>query len=448
MIYRCDRTDLTADKSYRQTKTQNQQEQDRRIAKIKQAEGLYEKSSSILYSTNNNVARQYLGKHRGIKAVLEKFQLSGDLKTNMMWDNETKQYYPALIAFARDQQGRITGGQSIYLNQETAAKADIAVNKRSFGKISGSFVEIQQDNQQENKSRNNITIIAEGVETALSLQEAGIKGKIICSLGINNIKNYQPTTGEKIIIAADNDGQSSISVNTVTKAKEQLASKGAVVSVIMPQDTGDFNDMLKTKGAKSIKNLIEPEIAKLTTNETLNEKTTKFTESLKPIYNSKADNNQLQIKSLELELEKSVSSNMLQEFQQKIKSLERFTTKENINTALQIYKEKGMESFISYSNDSCSKAIERKITRDLQIMKNKFDPNYNLSAVKFCDIVIDDFKGKLYPVPEDYLAAIGKDKQVMQYINPQSVIGKEIKNELQNAAEMQKNQGIIVKGTI
>ncbi len=399
---------------------------------------------SVLYSTNNNVARQYLGKHRGIEIILENFQLSGDLKTNMMWDNGSKQYYPALIAFARDQEGRITGGQSIYLNKETGAKADIAVNKRSFGKISGSFVEIQQDNQQEYKLRNNITIIAEGVETALSLQEAGIKGKIICSLGINNIKNYQPTTGEKIIIAADNDGQSAISVNIATKAKEQLANKGAVVSVIMPQDIGDFNDMLKTKGTESIKNLIEPEIAKLTTNETLNEKTIKFTESLKPIDNSKADNNQSQIKYIELELGKSTNNNVLQEFQQQIKSLERFTTKENISTALQIYKEKGIESFISYSNDSCSKAIEQKITKDLQIMKNKFDPNYNLSAVKFCDIVIDDFKDKSYPVAEDYLAAIAKDKRVMQYINPQSIIGKEISNELKQASEIKQNRGIRV----
>ncbi len=276
------------------------------------------------------------------------------------------------------------------------------------------------------------------------MQEAGIKGKIICSLGINNIKNYQPTTGEKIIIAADNDGQSAISVNIATKAKEQLANKGAVVSVIMPQDIGDFNDMLKTKGTESIKNLIEPEIAKLTTNETLNEKTIKFTESLKPIDNSKADNNQSQIKYIELELGKSTNNNVLQEFQQQIKSLERFTTKENISTALQIYKEKGIESFISYSNDSCSKAIEQKITKDLQIMKNKFDPNYNLSAVKFCDIVIDDFKGKLYPVAEDYLAAIAKDKRVMQYINPQSIIGKEISNELKQASEIKQNRGIRV----
>jgi hypothetical protein len=81
-------------------------------------------------------------------------------------------------------------------------------------------------------------------------------------------------------------------------------------------------------------------------------------------------------------------------------------------------------------------------------MKNKFAPNYNLGNVRFCDIVINDFRGKSYTVPEDYLVAIGKDKQVMQYINPQSAIGKEIKNELQNAAETQKNQGIVVKGTI
>jgi hypothetical protein len=115
--------------------------------------------------------------------------------------------------------------------------------------------------------------------------------------------------------------------------------------------------MLKAKGAESIKKYIEPEIAKLTT---INEKTTKFTESLKPVNN--ADNNKSQIKSIELELGKSANHDILQKFQWQIKSLERFATKENINTALQIYKEKGIESFILYSKNSCSKAIEQKIT--------------------------------------------------------------------------------------
>ncbi len=195
----------------------------------------------------------------------------------MMWDSNSKQYYPALIAFARNKDGNITGGQSIYLNKDTNNKADIEVNKRSFGRIRGSFVEINKNNEQQNvQSRNvqsskdgnnsvsNITIIAEGVETALSIGEAGIKGKILCSLGVSNIRNYEPIKGERIIIAADNDGQEAVSVHTVMKAQEELISKGAVVSIIRPPEKGDFNDMLKSQGAESINKLIEPEIAKLT----------------------------------------------------------------------------------------------------------------------------------------------------------------------------------------
>ncbi|WP_371218984.1 toprim domain-containing protein [Orientia tsutsugamushi] len=42
-------------------------------------------------------------------------------------------------------------------------------------------------------------------ETALSLQQAGIKGNIIASAGITNLKNHSLFQGKKIIIAADND---------------------------------------------------------------------------------------------------------------------------------------------------------------------------------------------------------------------------------------------------
>jgi hypothetical protein len=242
------------------------------MVKIKRAKELYEKSDSVKYAMPDNVAKKYLSEHRGIKKVLTRYQLSKDLRINIMWDKRSRQYHPALIAFARDKEGNITGGQSIYLNKETGTKADIEVNKRSFGKIRGSFVEIsknaEQKNVQSNKHGNNsvsnITIIAEGVETALSIQESGVKGKILCSLGISNIRNYEPIKGERIIIAADNDGKEAVSVNTVIKAKEELISKGAIVSIIMPQDMGDFNDMLKSKGAESVRKFIGAEVAKLT----------------------------------------------------------------------------------------------------------------------------------------------------------------------------------------
>lgn len=409
---------IDSDRFYYQAKTREQKEQHVEMAKIQRANSLYDKSDSLKYSMPDNVARKYLIEHRGIETVLTKYQLSNDLSSSVMWNNTSKGYYPALLAFARDAQGQITGGQTIYLNKKTATKADIAVNKRSFGKISGSFVEIQQDNKQ----KSNIVIIAEGVETALSLQEAGITGKILCSLGVSNIKNYQPRGHERIIIAADNDGQHAQSLTAITKAKEALERQGAIVSMIMPKEYGDFNDVLKTQGAESIRNLLIPEINKLAFGHKNN-----------------------QVKSIELELsEGAVNSNQLQNFQNAINSLERFATLDNITTALQLYKQQNLEAFSAYSHKACSTAIEHKIAADLQTMQNKFNPNYNLGNVRFCDVIIYDFKGKSHSVPEDYLVAIGKDTQVMQYINPVSTIAKEIQRELQNAVGRQKNQGISV----
>ncbi|WP_417905379.1 hypothetical protein [Candidatus Tisiphia endosymbiont of Micropterix aruncella] len=97
-----------------------------------------------------------------------------------------------------------------------------------------------------------------------------------------------------------------------------------------------------------------------------------------------------------------------------------------------------MEAFINYSHKVCSIAIEQKIKNDLQLMNNKFNPEYDLGDTRFCDWVIHDFKGKSYTMPEDYLLAIVKDKQVMKYINPDSIIGRNIQNELRYISEVQK----------
>ncbi|XVN40732.1 MAG: AAA family ATPase [Rickettsia endosymbiont of Argas persicus] len=427
-------------------KNQDQQAKYAEISKIKRAEELYKKSDSVKYVMPNNIAKKYLSEHRGIKKILTGYQLNNDLRTNMMWDSNSKQYYPALIAFARNKDGNITGGQSIYLNKDTNNKADIEVNKRSFGRIRGSFVEISKNNEQQNipnskdgnNSASNVTIIAEGLETALSIREAGIKGKILCSLGVSNIRNYEPIKGERIIIAADNDGKDAVSVNTVIKAQEELIRQGAVVSIIRPPEKGDFNDMLKSQGVESIRNIIEPEIEKLTVASNAIE----LKSSLKA-----NDNRKSQIKSIELLFSKFANNdnnglNNLQ--QQQITALAKFGTEENINIALQIYREKGIDSCTAYSNKICIAAIEQKIEKDLQIMQNKFDPNYNLGDKKFSDIVIYDFQGKSHLVPEDYLNAIGRDKQVMQYISPSSEIGKEIRSAVKQVSEIKLNQGIRV----
>ncbi|MCC8467352.1 MAG: toprim domain-containing protein, partial [Rickettsia endosymbiont of Eriopis connexa] len=294
-----------------------------------------------------------------------------------------------------------------------------------------------QSSKDGNNSASNVTVIAEGVETALSIGKAGIKGKILCSLGVSNIRNYEPIKGERIIIAADNDGKEAVSVRTIIKAQDELISKGAAVAIIRSLETGDFNDVLKSQGAESIRNLLEPEIIKLTA-------ATKVTKqsSLKA-----SDDRKSQFQSIELLFSKMVNNdnnglNNLQ--QQQIKALAQFGTAENINTALQIYRAKGIDSCTAYSNKICKAVIEQKIQQDLQFIKNKFDPNYNLGDKRFCDIVVYDFQGKSHLVPEDYLNAIGKDKQVMQYINQASEIGKEIRSAVKNCSEIKLNQGIRV----
>ncbi|WP_417905378.1 toprim domain-containing protein [Candidatus Tisiphia endosymbiont of Micropterix aruncella] len=385
------------------TTEQEQKAKDIEMTRIKYVQTQYKNSNPVQYLAG--VYGEYLGR-RGIKTVLATHQLSPNIRgVMMMGDSPSQMSHPTILAFARDCKGIVTGVQAIYLDKD-----NVLVNKRCLGKISGSFVEIQKGmptDFQENKT--NITIITRGVENALSIQEAGINGKILCSLGVINIKNYQPQVNERILIAANNYGLDAVSQRTVTTAKAKLEQQGAIVSVVMPPREGDFNDVLRTQGKETLQNILLPEVGKLATYRHKN---------IKP---------------------------MFQIFQNELKSLEKFATAENINTALQTYKQQNMEAFIDHSHKICSRAIEQKIKNDLITMRNKFDPDYDLGNVGFCDVVIRDFNGRSHAIPEDYLVAITKDKQVLQYINLESIIGRQILHELRNTSEVQKNQGISIK---
>ncbi|MCC8399435.1 MAG: conjugal transfer protein TraA [Rickettsia endosymbiont of Platyusa sonomae] len=394
------------DKFDKYTTEQKQEAKDVETTRIKHVQTQYKNSNPVRYLGDDNVVRKYLSERCGIKTA--SYQLSPDIRGVMtMWDSPSQMCHPALLAFARDYKGTITGVQAIYLDKDNAL-----VNKRCLGKISGSFVEIQKDMSTDfldNVSTTNITIITGGLENALSLQKFGINGKILCSLGVINIKNYQPQVNECILIAADHYRSDVFSLEPVTDAKAKLEQQGAIVSIVMPPKAGDFNYVLKTQGKEAIKEILVPGMDKLAA------------------YRHKNINP------------------MLQKLQNELKSLEKFATAENRHTALQIYKQQNMEAFVSYSHKVCSIAIEQKIKNDLLTMQNKFDPNYDLGDINFCDVVIRDFNGKSHSIPEDYLVAIVKDKQVLQYVNPETIIGKEITNELKNTSEVQKNQGVSVK---
>jgi Ti-type conjugative transfer relaxase TraA len=202
------------------------------------------------------VAHRYFTQIRSITC-----DLGNDIKTTSIYEKETNRHLPAVVGFARDAGGNITGGVQILLDGKKGNKAGVTTPKKSFGRIAGSFVNVgglQNSSSTELHSanrHNNITIIAEGLETALSVKQALSNDpsnkdntfKILCSLGIGNIKNYKALHSEKIIIAADNDGEISITDKTIENAKVELAGYGAFVEIVRPSKGGDFNDILKDK---------------------------------------------------------------------------------------------------------------------------------------------------------------------------------------------------------
>jgi Ti-type conjugative transfer relaxase TraA len=250
-------------------------------AKAEQVEKLYSRAKAI---GDRSVAYKYLTTHRGLDLKINPSatMLSDDIKTTGIYiasekgSSEKGKYLPTIIGFARNAEGEVTGGQQIFLNKDSAAKADIAVAKKSFGKIAGSFVDVSVGSSGE--AGNRITIIAEGLETGMSVSQAvrehsekkDARSKTLCSLGISNIKNYEPCKGEKIIIAADNDGIDSNTSKVIENAKAVLEEKGAFVLIVQPSKEGDFNDVLKTDGSKAIHDSFAPAIAKQTA-ETLQE---------------------------------------------------------------------------------------------------------------------------------------------------------------------------------
>ncbi|MBY0291679.1 MAG: hypothetical protein K2W92_00070, partial [Alphaproteobacteria bacterium] len=179
--------------------------------RIQKAKALWDKGQPI----QGSLAERYLREHRKIEG-----NLPSDLRylphfkvysrENGEPGNRSEQSYPCLMAAARSPQGGITAIQLTFLNSKTATKADLSVAKKSFGVLKGSAVTLQEEKS------SNVLFVAEGVETALSLKEVGLKGTIKATLGLSSIKRITPENSlngsllnekpnTQIVVCADHD---------------------------------------------------------------------------------------------------------------------------------------------------------------------------------------------------------------------------------------------------
>jgi len=239
------------------SKTEKEELENQDQLRITKAQALWEKGKPI----QGTLAERYLREHRKIKG-----ELPQDLRY-LPSDNMSKRFHPSLMAVARSPVGEVTAVQLTFLDPQTAAKAKIEVAKRSYGVIKGSAVTLQEtkacpragDPGDLHDETINVLFVAEGVETALSIKESGVKGTIKASLGLSNLSRL---TSEKsnthIIICADHDAPDSPPARSLEKSIITLREKGFSVTVIKPDKLReDFNDVLKAEGLQKVRKIVE-----------------------------------------------------------------------------------------------------------------------------------------------------------------------------------------------
>jgi len=210
--------------------------------KIDKAQALWAKGQPL----QGTIAERYLKEHRKIE---------GELPADLRYLPSSKDY-PCLMVAARSNEGDVTAVQLTFLDPATANKATIPVQKRSNGLLKGSAVTIQAD------KTSNLLFIAEGVETALSLREAGIQGIIKASLGLSNIKRLEPQDpNTHIVICGDHDVPDSPAAKSLEKSVTALQEKGFKVTVLKPDHLGeDFNDVLKKHSPEGVRKILKQAI--------------------------------------------------------------------------------------------------------------------------------------------------------------------------------------------
>ena len=174
--------------------------------------------------------------------------------------NEKQKYLPAMIAIGRDKDGKVQCAQATYLDPSTSSKANLDTKKRTYASSAGIAVLLPRSSIGSNDTNKQITFIAEGVETGLSVRDA-TKSNVLVTLGKSNFVNIDPQgVGHKVVFCLDNDGGNSFVDGIIHKAAERLVAHGKEVLISMPRQINngkntkiDFNDLACLKGINEVR---------------------------------------------------------------------------------------------------------------------------------------------------------------------------------------------------
>lgn len=169
-----------------------------------------------------------------------------------LWNGESRRPWPALVASVTDDRGEMTAVHRTWLAQDATGqwrKAPLQVPKASLGQVAGGTIRLWRGASGKNLANappGETVIIAEGIETALSIAIACPEFRILASVSLGNIgRIILPPAIGAVIIAADNDAPGSPADTALHAAAARFAAMGKTIRIARSPVGSDMNDCLQ-----------------------------------------------------------------------------------------------------------------------------------------------------------------------------------------------------------
>ena len=150
--------------------------------------------------------------------------------------------FPALVARATFADGAFAGVQRTWLDPAHPAKAPVAEPRKAMGRIFGAAVALGRPEAA-------TLVVAEGIESALSLLTARPALRGAAALSAAGLGVFTPPAGvDRVLIARDDDRAGR---DGAARLLRRCRARGLAAAVIAPEHD-DFNDDLRARGPDAL----------------------------------------------------------------------------------------------------------------------------------------------------------------------------------------------------
>lgn len=204
-------------------------------ARAREAEDLARRQSIArrIWDTAQPVAGTLVERYLSARAITERRLV--DVRFARTLAHRSGQAAPAMIAAIRDASQRLIGVHRTWLRMDGGGKAPLEPAKAMLGRAMGGSVLLREGDGS--------LVVAEGVETALSLACAAPEARIFAALSAANLPALPlPSRPGEMIIGADGDPPGRTAALTLA---DRAATLGWRVRILQAPDGLDWSDVLR-----------------------------------------------------------------------------------------------------------------------------------------------------------------------------------------------------------